>query len=397
MIGVAPILPNQTIAGLPVQVISDESGVLPNEVLLGKNEASDVLEPGAQLFDRVTGRLWEITSKAEEDETNYRFGVSGVDGATLTIADVNALAVEAGFFVQANGRSDTLVLPAGVPVENLYIGQRVSASITGILPGNTRIAGITEGDTGTTIKLDREISDTAFTALQFDLAVGSAGLRNNVGFNEDGIVLASGSSRMVRTDVHDSVYDGIIIEGVATSGSHEIGGTFGTTLVQQNNAIFGNQLAGIKFAESFFAGLGDLAAKEARVNQVEIKGNFLSTTIFSGAGRTNGIGAVSNIVFEDAEIQSSVVDSTDRPTETIDDVEVKGRYTAKYRPEDDPTNAAFAEFGDRDLEGNFHYSGTAVVIDPSIGGGFTGGSGDSSTGGDGTGGTGSGLWGPGTR
>jgi hypothetical protein len=471
MIGVAPILPNQTIAGLPVQVISDESGVLINEVLLGKNEASDVLEPGAQLFDRVTGRLWEITSKAEEDATNYRFGVSGVDGATLTIADVDALAVEAGFFVQANGRSDTLVLPAGVPVENLYIGQRVSASVAGILPGNTRIAGVDvgvnvtgkvpskdgseptkitnidttglvvgmnvsgeniplgsniesidaanktitlslpvvegEGDedaalnfrdpNSITIKLDREISDTAFTAVQFDLAVGSAGLRNNVGFNEDGIVLTSGSSRMVRTDVHDSVYDGIIVEGVATSGSHEIGGTFGTALVQQNNAIYGNQLAGIKFAESFFAGLGDLAAKEARVNQVEIKGNFLSTTIFSGAGRTNGIGAVSNIVFEDAEIQSSVVDSTDRPTETIDDVEVKGRYTAKYRPEDDPTNAAFAEFGDRDLEGNFHYSGTAVVIDPSIGGGFTGGSGDSSTGGDGTGGTGSGSWGPGTR
>jgi hypothetical protein len=286
--------------------------------------------------------------------------------------------------VQANGRSDTLVLPAGVPVENLYIGQRVSASVAGILPGNTRIAGITEGDTGTTIKLDREISDTAFTAVQFDLAVGSAGLRNNVGFNEDGIVLASGSSRVVRTDVHDSVYDGIIIEGVAaTSGSHEIGGTFGTTLVQQNNAIFGNQLAGIKFAESFFAGLDDLAAKEARVNQVEIKGNFLSTTIFSGAGRTNGIGAVSNIVFEDAEIQSSVVDSTDRPTETIDDVEVS-RYDAKYRPEDDPTNAAFAEIGARDLEGNFHYAGIAAAIDDSIGGGFTGG-GSGGTGGDGTG------------
>ncbi|MDA7885350.1 hypothetical protein N9B10_00530, partial [Pirellulales bacterium] len=397
MIGVAPILPNQTIAGLPVQVIPDGSGVLANEVLLEKNEASDILEPGTQLFDRVTGRLWEITSKAEEDEINYRFGVSGVDGAALSIADVDVLAVEAGFFVQANGRSDTLVLPAGVPVENLYIGQRVSASVARILPGNTRIAGITEGDTGTTIKLDREISDTAFTAVQFDLAVGSAGLRNNVGFNEDGIVLASGSSRMVRTDVHDSVYDGIIIEGVATSGSHEIGGTFGTTLVQQNNSIYGNQLAGIKFAEGFFAGLGVLAAKEARVNQVEIKGNFLSTTIFSGAGRTNGIGAVSNILFEDADIQSSYVDSTDRTTETIDDVEVS-RYTAKYRPEDDPTNAAFAEIGARDLEGNFHYAGTAAVIDDSIGGGFTGGgSGDSGTGGDGTGGTGSGSWGPGTR
>jgi hypothetical protein len=184
------------------------------------------------------------------------------------------------------------------------------------------------------------------------------------------------------------VYDGIRIEGVATSGSHEIGGTFGNNVVQQNNAIYGNQLTGIRFAESFFAGLGgpnDDANRVNRVNQVAVRGNFMSTTIFSGAGRTNGISGVSNIVFDEPnydddatnlEIQNSYVNSTARTTEIINEVEVE-RYTAMYRPEDDPTNAAFAEIGDRDLEGNFHYSGTAAAIDDSIGGGFDGGSGGS--------------------
>ena len=414
MIGVAPILPDQTIANLPVELIPDESDVLADQILLLKNTASDILEQGAQLFDRVTGRLWEIESKVEEDELNYRFTVRGVDGAAFTTADVDdGLAVEAGFFVQANGRTDTLVLPAGVPVENLYLGQRVTASVNGVFPANartpTRIAGISEDESGVvTIELDREILDTAFTAVQFDRNIGATGFRNNVGFNEDGIVLASGSSRMVRTDVHDSVYDGIRIEGVATSGSHEIGGTFGDNLVQMNNAIYGNQLTGIRFAESFFAGLGgsdDTGNRVSRVNQVAIRGNFLSTTIFSGAGRTNGISGVSNLVFDEPnyvddatnlEIQNSYVNSTARTTETIDGVVVE-RYTATYRPEDDPTNAAFAEIGGRDLAGNFHYSGIAAVIDDSIGGGPVDGGGGSTGDGTGTGGTGSGSWSPGTR
>ena len=414
MIGVAPILPNQTVANLPVELIPDESDVLADQILLLKNPASDILEQGAQLFDRVTGRLWEIESKVEEDELNYRFTVRGVDGAAFTTADVDdGLAVEAGFFVQANGRTDTLVLPTGVPVENLYLGQRVTASVNGVFPANartpTRIAGISEDASGVvTIELDREILDTAFTAVQFDRNIGATGFRNNVGFNEDGIVLASGSSRMVRTDVHDSVYDGIRIEGVATSGSHEIGGTFGDNLVQQNNAIYGNQLTGIRFAESFFAGLGgpnDDANRVSRVNKVEIRGNFMSTTIFSGAGRTNGNPEVSNLVFDEPnyvddatnlEIQNSYVNSRARTTETIDGVVVE-RYTATYRPEDDPTNAAFAEIGGRDLAGNFHYSGIAAVIDDSIGGGPVDGGGGGTGDGTGTGGTGSGSWSPGTR
>jgi transposase len=503
MIGVAPILPNQTIAGLPVRLIPDEStpsesDVLADQILLLKNPASDILEQGAQLFDRVTGRLWEIESKVEEDELNYRFTVRGVGEAAFTTADVDdGLAVEAGFFVQANGRTDTLVLPAGVPVENLYLGQRVTASVNGVFPANartpTRIAAIREErndtvnttgnvpaknsedngsfqitnivvsnlkigmyvegenislgtkitsigagegntDVGTitlskrivagdgevdasltiygttvTIELDREILDTAFTAVQFDRNVGATGFRNNVGFNEDGIVLASGSSRMVRTNVFDSVYDGIRIEGVATSGSHEIGGTFGDNLVQQNNAIYGNQLTGIRFAESFFAGLGSPDTYEtdivSRVNQVNIQGNFLSTTIFSQAGRTNGISGVSNLVFDEpnlgtiegyAGIQADYVNSTARTTEIINEVEVE-RYIATYRPEDNPTHAAFAEIGDRDLKGNFHYSGNAVVIDDSIGGGPVDGGGGGTGDGTGTGGTGSGSWSPGTR
>jgi hypothetical protein len=413
----------------PEFVFSATGELVPNEVLFPKSNVSGALLPGVQLYDRETDRLWVVDTKTEED-TNFRITFTGTSPLTLSDTEGDstgqAFGFEAGFFVNAIGRSDTLVLPAGVPAQDLYLGQvvRVTDGTTDFLANDNVddvvIKTITENIDGTTtIQLTTNkfgqngaptdpIINTGFVPVFFDADSDAGDLRNDIGFNEDGVVLTTGSSRIVRTDVHDSIYDGILIEGVgdntaatATSASHEIGGVFGESFHPSNNAIYSNTLSGIRIADEFFdrvehqdynedgspdegnlpGGAGDIDTEvfkedsKAKVDMIKIKGNYFSTNLDQDSGLTNGFREVRNIVFGDGGAslldisgQTRISDIFQGFTEPVDTTGTTTDQGTTYAPVTDPliTDDVFAVIGDRDGEGNFHFDGVVAELDPTL-------------------------------
>ena len=430
-IGVASIVPNVPIARSALQpefVFSATGELVDNQVLFPKSNVSGALLPGVQLYDRETDRLWVVETKTEED-TNFRITFTGTSPLTLsdTVGDSTgqAFGFEAGFFVNAIGRSDTLVLPAGVPAQDLYLGQvvRVTDGGTDFLANDNIddvfIKTITENDDGTTtIQLTTNkfgqngaptdpVINTGFAPVFFDAESDAGDLRNDIGFNEDGVILTTGSSRIVRTDVHDSIYDGILIEGVgdntaatATSASHEIGGVFGESFHPSNNAIYSNTLSGIRIADKFFEGVehqdyngddlpddGNLPNgagdsdptvfkddAKAKVDMIRIQGNYFSTNLDQDSGLTNGFREVLNIVFGDGGAsllnisdQNKITEIFQEFTEPVDTTGTTDQGPT-YAPVTDPLIAddVFAVIGDRDGEGNFHFDGVVAELDPAL-------------------------------
>jgi hypothetical protein len=191
-----------------------------------------------------------------------------------------------------------------------------------------------------------------------------------VGFNNDGIVLRSGSSSIISTDVTSSNFDGIRIEGVAANGKHIIGGAKGIELSSESVTISANLASGLSFAESFFADLADGETPQTRFDQVKIRGNVFGTDLASTPSLSNGRDGRSNIVIADASLEREHQGKEDRDSAT-------GRYRARYRPEDNPDQLEeLEEFEGFDTEGNNFFTGDPLTIIGSGGGGFDGGDGD---------------------
>lgn len=355
-IGVLPIVPTAPIVGLPV------TAVAANQFTVGKNTATDVLRAGHQFYDRITNRLWQVTSVAPlADEAGYSIGVSGPSLAAAVGATIR---VEAGYFVDAIARSATLRLPAGFPVSGLYLGQPVGSSVDGVVPVGARIKAIRPfGSNQFEIDLTEPVASTARVAVLF----GASG-RNFIGYNNDGVVLGARDTSIVQTDIAFSVFDGLVVDDVRSGGGHTIGNANGTTLDRSNAAIFANGLAGIRFSDDFFAGLGSLPEKLSKAGQVTIRGNYLGTNTVQATGLANGIDGASNIVFADPAVQQELFQNSTRGTDD--------RYLARHRPEDDRIDPERADNLDRDREGNFHFSGDPVIVAPGTGGGFSGGGDD---------------------
>jgi hypothetical protein len=208
--------------------------------------------------------------------------------------------------------------------------------------------------------------------------------------------------------VHDSVYDGILIEGVgdntaatATSASHEIGGVFSETFHPSNNSIYSNTLSGIRIADEFFdrvehqdynndgspdegnlpGGAGDIDPTvfeedaKAKVDMIRIQGNYFSTNLDQDSGLTNGFREVRNIVFGDGGAslldisgQTRISDIFQGFTEPVDTTGTTTDQGTTYAPVTDPliTDDVFAVIGDRDGEGNFHFDGVFAELDPTL-------------------------------
>jgi hypothetical protein len=270
-------------------------------------------------------------------------------------------------------------LPPGIDPARLYLGQRVTSTATGALETGTFITSITilpppdalpqdAGQVGhyggVEIGLSRPVALTAQTGLLFEPPG-----RNVVGFNNDGIILKSGSSSIISTDVTSSNFDGIRIEGVSPDGRHIIGGAKGIELTSESVTISANLASGLSFTESFFAGLAD-GEKQARMDQVKIRGNIFGTDLNSTPSLSNGRDGRSNIVIADASLEQEHQGKEDRDGAT-------GRYKARYRPEDNPDQLEeLEEFEGFDTEGNNFFTGDPLTIIGSGGGGFDGGDGD---------------------
>ena len=391
-LGVRQINPTAAVVGLPVTPLESYPGDIPGAALpnvydpaptsrvsVSKNSATDSFEPGLQIFDRTTNRMWTVRKiELSVDELNYVMTVKGpqIDADSFG----TPIALEAGYFVDAPQRAETLRLPPGIDPARLYLGQRVTSTATGALETGTFITSITilpppdalpqdAGQVGhyggVEIGLSRPVALTAQTGLLFEPPG-----RNVVGFNNDGIVLRSGSSSIISTDVTSSNFDGIRIEGVAANGKHIIGGAKGIELSSESVTISANLASGLSFTDSFFAGLADGETPQARFDQVKIRGNVFGTDLASTPSLSNGRDGRSNIVIADASLEREHQGKEDRDSAT-------GRYRARYRPEDNPDQLEeLEEFEGFDTEGNNFFTGDPLTIIGSGGGGFDGGDGD---------------------
>jgi hypothetical protein len=344
-------------------------------VTVDKTLALD-FEEGIQFFNRSTNKTWTVDQISDDvgDEAKYVMTLSGpvFDASEFNVVTV----VEAGYFVDAVARSETITLPEGVDRNRLFVGQLVLGTTAGALLPGTFITSIEEGvgiNSGSTIiGVSQPLQTTVRTGIVF-----SAPNRNDISFNVDGVVLKSGNSSIMATDVTRSIYDGIRIEGVDPNGMHQIGGADGINVAADNVAVHSNTLAGIRFTEEFFEGLVFANERREQADRVDIKGNFLGTNLVFAQGLSNGLDGATNIVFEDADMQAFYVSRTERDPTT-------GRYLAKYRPEDNPDqDEELVEFESFDSEGNLHFTGDPVSQLPPGGfPGFPGGGGGSGSGPD---------------
>ena len=135
-LGVRQISPTAAVVGLPVTPLESYPGDIPGAALpnvydpaptsrvsVSKNSATDSFEPGLQLFDRTTNRMWTVRKiELSVDELNYVMTVKGpqIDADSFG----TPIALEAGYFVDAPQRAETLRLPPGIDPARLYLGQR---------------------------------------------------------------------------------------------------------------------------------------------------------------------------------------------------------------------------------------------------------------------------------
>lgn len=220
--------------------------------------------------------------------------VNGI--VTVTIAGaINASSpasfpVDFGAVTEFVAESDVIAIPAGVIVDELFVGQTISAAT--VLPNNVRIMEIDVG--AGTLKLSAKAIKSGVVAVTLGVP-----LRNRVQDNIRGIQLFGGSNIVQSTDVSNSVFAGIAINGVAEEGVQRIGrvGTVGAggrsnekdLLSQTSNAIFGNGREGI------------VVANGVPASQVVIRGNYLGVTA-QNIGQVNRGG---NIVFNGLALTSA--------------------------------------------------------------------------------------------
>ena len=349
-----------------------------NKLTVAKSDYTLGLEPGVQLFDRTTYSVWTIKSRSvlPYNRNMYELELEGSSPLASKMVGV-PFGVESGYFVEFTARSPEVVLPKGFDRDRLYLGQPVDATIEGVLATDTTIsyieavrdgAGIDTGETRVFLSQGAGLSRLA------GVLFPNGAERNVIGYNVEGVVLKSGSSKMNATDITNSVGSGILVEGVAVGGTHVVGGVAGYPrsengigISTENVSISGNAAdritAGIELAAELFSdipllpgNLPDLPKMRERANQIIIQGNVFGADITTQEPRfANGIVPFRNIyVSGSPQLHAEFVEDDTRDP-------ITGRYTAKYRPEDnrlqDPRLRAFESFG---LEDNYHFVGESL-------------------------------------
>jgi hypothetical protein len=196
-----------------------------------------------EVTDGVAARIASITTNLQ--------GVTivTIDGGEVT-AGTATFQVDFGVYATVEEDSREMSLPVGlIPdgteegvYKNLFIGQSVSGD--GISAG-TVIEKIDVA--ASTIRLSKPASQSGVKAI----TLGEPG-RNTVAFNYRGVVLDGGVNRILNTDIHSSVFDGVVVN----TGTQAIGGGTGKigangatdakAMAFASNSIYGNGAAGIR-------------------------------------------------------------------------------------------------------------------------------------------------------
>lgn len=191
-----------------------------------------------------------------------------------------SLVLDVGIFVQPQeDDASKFKLPAGVDISDVFLGQSISGSN---VSAGTIITAIKTDIDGHTLTFSRPLLRTDATAVVF-----GAGGRNQLSFNNYGIVQRAGTSRIYNTTVGASVFDGIKIDGgeaIIGLGSTKNIGAGGRSPSKDRNSsssnfVYGSGLAGIRVAQA-----------PASI-KIEIQGNYLGVTS-SGAASTNKSGNI---------------------------------------------------------------------------------------------------------
>jgi hypothetical protein len=191
-----------------------------------------------------------------------------------------AMVVDIGVFVQPEEDDPSRIkLPGCVNIEDVFLGQVISG--TNVAAGTTIVA--IEGTAGSyTLTLSKPFPRNEPQAIVF-----VAGGRNQLLFNNYGIVQRAGTSRIYNTTVGSSVFDGIKIDGGTATiglGAGKNPGADGRSPskdrdVASSNVIYGSGLAGVRVAPTLTS------------DKIDIQGNYLGVTA-SGAASANKSGNI---------------------------------------------------------------------------------------------------------
>jgi hypothetical protein len=266
LIGVADIEPARRISAsvekssLPVPPpVPPPPGYVPpgvKDIVLPVTLWDAGVRAGQQVYHEQSGNLWRIVKleKPSDDDNSMLASVVLTEEGAPDLGDSDLVSIEFGHFADFKFFEGSLRVPASVDPRDLYVGQTVLSTDSTLLPPNTTIKSIheliDEGGRGyTEIILDfadetgrQRIQKTKKAAILFR----SAGQRNVVQYNLDGIVLGGSAVRIVNTDVVNNIYDGIRIDGIDAQG-------FGSQQFEANV---------VKDGDSYKLNVqGDLAAK----------------------------------------------------------------------------------------------------------------------------------------
>ena len=160
-----------------------------------------------------------------------------------------------------------------IDIDDVFVGQSVTGSE--FLAGTVVVA---------VDKLTRQVTLNQAAVLTNAAATITLGTptRTSIENNFWGVMLETGATRIVNSDIANNIYDGIFIgtlDGVAGPFTIVIGSS--TTAGTNSNAIFSNGRNGIRFAENVLSSTG--------ATDITIQGNYIGSAVGSAfVGNTQG-------------------------------------------------------------------------------------------------------------
>ncbi|MGI9460744.1 MAG: hypothetical protein ACR2NF_12155, partial [Pirellulales bacterium] len=247
--------------------------VLDGAGVLLEDSASNVQIVGTQIGSQTAGNLVGVVSRSSN-----------------TSAAVNSIGVNpiGDFTTEARLNSRELVIPAtdssgaAINIRDAYVGLTIRASVdfidgNGAATPNAEIVAVDPVTRKITLNLPLAGSDTEASITPNP---NNSSNRTQIGQNFWGVLLESGSTRIVNTDITNNVYDGIFIgDGAANAVFALIGESDEADAT--SNAIFLNGRNGIRFASN-------LTSSNNGITDITIQGNYIgrssTDTRFVGNG-----------------------------------------------------------------------------------------------------------------
>ncbi len=247
--------------------------VLDGAGVLLEDSASNVQIVGTQIGSQTAGNLVGVVSRSSN-----------------TSAAVNSIGVNpiGDFTTEARLNSRELVIPAtdssgaAINIRDAYVGLTIRASVdfidgNGAATPNAEIVAVDPVTRKITLNLPLAGSDTEASITPNP---NNSSNRTQIGQNFWGVLLESGSTRIVNTDITNNVYDGVFIgDGVNNAVFALIGESDEADAT--SNAIFLNGRNGIRFASN-------LTSSNDGITDITIQGNYIgrssTDTRFVGNG-----------------------------------------------------------------------------------------------------------------